>query len=430
MMKKLRIIMVAVLVIAFISESYAQDWPQLLGPDRNGISAQKGLLRTWPQKGPEVLWTANIGIGYGGPVVKSGKVYLLDRDDKTGDMLRCFDFATGKELWSFTYDAPGSVNYPGSRSVPAVDGNRVYSVGPYGQLYCIDTDTHKPLWNKNIWTDFGGTRIPTWAISQCPLIYGDLVIVASQAPQAGVVAYNKMTGELKWQTPSLGGTGYVSPALVKVAGTTQAVMISASARGGFGQAGSGAKVAGIDPLTGKVLWEYTNYNCPIPVPSVIDAGENRIFITGGYNTGSALIKVDKKSDGTFAVTEVFRNNEVGAHTLPPVLYNGNFYMECSTNEKKDGLVCLGIDGTVKWKTGRDPVFERGGMILADGLIIATDGTSKLFLIEPDPTAFKAISSAEMLIGTGGAQNWAPLALADGKLLIRDQSRLVCVKVVK
>ena len=111
MMKKLRIIMVAVLVIAFISESYAQDWPQLLGPDRNGISAQKGLLRTWPQKGPEVLWTANIGIGYGGPVVKSGKVYLLDRDDKTGDMLRCFDFATGKELWSFTYDAPGSVNY-------------------------------------------------------------------------------------------------------------------------------------------------------------------------------------------------------------------------------------------------------------------------------------------------------------------------------
>ena len=291
MKNRFRLLSGIVFAMICFSGIHAQEWPQLLGPDRNGTSSQKGLLRTWPQAGPQVLWNTNIGIGYGGPVVSAGKVYLLDRDDATGDMMRCFDFNTGKELWNFKYDAPGSVNYPGSRSVPAVDGNRVYSCGPYGQLYCIDTDTHKPLWNKNIWTDFGGTRIPTWAISQCPLIYGNLVIVASQAPQAGVIAYDKMTGDLKWQTPSVGGTGYVSPSPVKIAGATHLVMISASARGGFGQAGSGAKVVGIEPLTGKILWEYTNYNCQIPVPSAIDAGENRVFITGGYNTGSALIKV-------------------------------------------------------------------------------------------------------------------------------------------
>ena len=167
------------------------DWPQYLGPRRNSTSDQKGLLRSWPTNGPEVLWTVPVGKGYGGPVVKDGKVYLLDRDDKVGDKLRCLDLSTGKELWKFAYDAPGTVMFPGSRSVPTVDGNHVYSCGHNGDLYCIDINTHKPVWNKNVWKDFGGGRIPMWAITQCPLVYGDLLIVASQAPEAGVVAYEK-----------------------------------------------------------------------------------------------------------------------------------------------------------------------------------------------------------------------------------------------
>src|SRR6266567_9427246 len=107
----------------------ADDWPQYLGPTRNSISPQKGLLRSWPEKGPEVLWTAPMGRGFGGPVVKEGKVYLLDRDDKVGDTLRCLDLSNGNELWSFAYDAPGTVMFPGSRSVPTVDGDKVYSCG-------------------------------------------------------------------------------------------------------------------------------------------------------------------------------------------------------------------------------------------------------------------------------------------------------------
>lgn len=441
-MKRCKLIITAIVLIACSAGLYAQDWPQLLGPERNGISAQKGILKSWPQTGPEVLWTVNIGIGFGGPVIKDGKVYFLDRDDKTGDKLRCFSLSDGKELWSFSYDAPGSVMFPGSRSVPAADGNRIYSCGPYGQLYCIDTDTHKPLWTKNIWSGFGGSDIPTWAISQCPLIIGDLVIVASQTPQAGVVAFNKLTGELKWKTPSVGNTGYVSPTILKVGNETQIVMISASSRGGFGQSGSGGKVVGIDLLTGKLLWEYNNFQCSIPAPCAVDAGEGRVFVTGGYNAGSVLIKIDKKSDGTYGVSELFRNKEIGAHTLPAIFFNGNFYLQCSTNEKKDGLVCLGIDGKVNWKTGREPLFDKGSMILADGMLLATDGMTKLYLIQPDASAFKPILSAEVLKeGTGSGdpmasrvggatQNWAPIALSDGKLLIRDQSRLICVRVAK
>ena len=399
------------------------------------MSSQKGILRSWPQQGPEVLWTVEIGIGFGGPVARDGKVYLLDRDDKVGDKLRCFDLSTGKELWSFSYEAPGSVMFPGSRSVPALDGNRIYSSGPYGQLYCIDINTHKPIWNKNIWTDFGGGQIPRWAVTQCPLVYGDLLIIASQAPQAGLVAYEKLTGKVKWTTASLGPVGYVSPQIVKVGKESHVVMITASA--GRGESASGGKVAGIEPLTGKVLWEYTNWQCGIPVPGAVDAGEGRVLITGGYNAGAAMIKIDKKADGSYSVTELYKNPDFGAHTQNPVLINGNFYALYSTNERKDGLVCMSIDGQVKWKTGRAPLFDKGGMIVADGLLLSTDGMNKLYLIQPDPTAFKPIASSDLLkeggtgSGNGGAtQNWAPLALANGSLLIRDQSRLLCVKVAR
>lgn len=433
-MKQIKMFIPAIVLLFTLSDINAQDWPQYFGADRNGVSVQKGILRSWPQQGPEVLWTAAVGIGYGGPVIKDGKVYLLDRDDKVGDKLRCLDLSSGKELWSFGYDAPGSVMFPGSRSVPTLDGNRIYSCGPYGNLYCIDINTHKPLWNKNVWTDFGGGEIPRWAITQCPVIYGDLLILASQAPKAGVVAYEKLTGKVKWTTPSLGEVGYVSPAIVKVGGASQVVMITASA--GRGSDANGGKVVGIDPLTGKIVWQYTNWQCGIPVPGPVDAGDGKILITGGYQAGAAMLKVEKKADGSYGVTELYKNPDFGSHTQNPVLYNGYFYAQYTTNERKDGLVCMSMDGQIKWKTGRSPLFDKGGMILADGLLLSTDGSKKLYLIQPDPSAFKPIASAELLgmaPGTDtrfGTQNWAPLALSDGKLLIRDQSRLICVKVAK
>jgi outer membrane protein assembly factor BamB len=441
-MKHHKIFIPAIVIFLCISDIYAQDWPQYFGPTRNGVSSQKNLLRTWPEKGPDVLWTVNVGIGFGGPVIKEGKVYLLDRDDKVGDKLRCFDLSSGKEVWNFGYEAPGSVMFPGSRSVPVIEGNRIYTCGPYGNLYCIDISTHKPVWNKNVWTDFGGGEIPKWAITQCPVIYGDLLILASQAPKAGVVAYDKLTGNVKWSTPSLGPVGYVSPSIVKVSGENHIVMITASA--GRGSSASGGKVIGIEPLSGKILWEYTNWQCGIPIPEAVDAGENRMLITGGYQAGAAMIKVEKKTDGTYSVKELYKNPDFGSHTQSPILVNGYFYAEYTTNERKDGLVCMSMDGQVKWKTGRSPLFDKGGMILADGLLLCTDGSNKLYLIQPDPSAFKPVASAELLKegGTGSendpmasrvggkTQNWAPLALSDGKLLIRDQGRLMCVKVVK
>lgn len=444
MQHRMALVCVASLTV-LVNSAFAEDWPQYLGPTRNSISPQKGILRTWPEKGPEALWTVPVGRGFGGPVVKDGKVYLLDRDDKVGDNLRCLDFSNGKELWSFAYDAPGTVMFPGSRSVPTVDGDKVYSCGHNGDLYCIDTKTHKPIWNKNVWKDFGGDKLPFWAITQCPLVYGDLLIAASQAPQAGVVAYEKLTGNVKWKTPPVGLISYASPAIVKVDGKDHVVMVTGSTNpfqrtSPVDELGN---VVGIDPLTGSILWKFDKWQCHIPVASAVDAGENRLLVAGGYELGALMIKVEKKADGSYAAAELFRTKQFGDQTKPPVLHKGHFYAEYGTNERRDGMVCMNMDGKILWQTKRSPDFNKGSMILADGLILASDGARSLYLVEPDPSGFKQLASAElfpeapagsendMASRVGGRnQNWAPMALADGKLLVRDQTQLKCVKVAE
>jgi outer membrane protein assembly factor BamB len=426
MLMKARAGLIALLVTVSVAYAVAADWPGYLGPRRDGTSAETGLLRTWPKEGPTVLWSVPVGIGYGGPVVVGGKVYLLDRDDTVGDKLRCLDFATGKELWSFTYDAPGKFDHPGSRTTPTVDGGNVYVSGPLGDLYCISTTTHKPVWNKNVWKDLGGGQLPRWALTQNPLIYRNLVIVASQTSQTSVVAYDKLTGELKWKSPVLSGSaGYVSPSLVKVGGDDHLVMIMSSK--GFGRSAGGGSVAGLDPLSGTVLWTYGNWQCGIPVPHAVDAGEGRVLITGGYSAGAAMIKVHRAADGTYGVTELFKNVNFGAHTQPPILYKDHFYAQYTINERSDGLVCMTLDGQIKWKTGDDPSFNKGGAVLADGLLFSVDGNKLLYLIEPDPSGFKPLASAELL---EPGENWAPIALANGKLLIRDQKNLKCLAVAQ
>jgi len=405
----------------------AADWPWLYGPQRNHVSEQKGLLRTWPAEGPKMLWSVPMGAGFGGPAVHAGSVYLLDRDEKVGDTLRVLDLATGKEPWTFAYEAPGSFMFAGSRSTPSVDGGLVYTVGPMGDLYAINIKTHQPAWHKNIWKDFGGAaELPRWAIVQNPLIYGDLLIVAPQTTEAGVVAYDKLTGAIKWKSAPLGGIpGYVTPSVAKIAGGDQLVMITGAS--GRGRTAKGGSVNGLDPRNGKVLWTYTNWQCIIPVPQAVEAGDDRLLITGAYGAGSAMIKVEKKGDGTFGVTELFKNPDFGSHTQPPILYQGHFYTHYTINERSDGLVAMSMDGQIKWKTDQQPPFVRGGSILADGLLLMTDGNTKLYLVEPTPAGFKPLASAVIL---ERGDNWAPLALVDGKLLVRGQKQLKVLQVAR
>jgi outer membrane protein assembly factor BamB len=296
-----------------------------------------------------------------------------------------------------------------------------------------------------VWTDFGGKNLPTWGISQCPLIYGDLLVIASQAPEAGVVAYNKLSGNVVWKTSKLGGEtitdNYVSPKVVKIYGEDHIVLVTSSSMGRGGSQRTMGTVTGLDPRSGKTLWQYANWDCHISVPCAVDAGDNRLLIAGGYERGATMLKVNKKADGSFETTELFTTLDFGDQTKPPLLHHGYFYAMYRTNQKSEGLMCMDMEGKILWKTGRNPNFDRGSMILADGLLLATDGLNSLYLIEPDPAAFKPISKAAplreggastqgMSAMGGSTQNWGPMALADGKLLIRDQSRMICVKIVQ
>ena len=430
-MRRKNLFYITLLLLMCSHQINAQDWPKFLGPNGNSTSPQKGLLRSWPDDGPTVLWTTNVGRGFGGPVIHAGKVHMLDRDDATGDIMRCFDLNTGKELWNYSYSAPGSVSYPGSRSVPTIDGNRIYSSGPYGDLYCIDINTHKPIWNKNIMKDFGGTKPPVWAITQCPLVYGNLLIVSySKDPYAGLVAYNKMTGDIVWKTDAIGDETYASPSVAKIAGEDHIVMVFSSTNPIMHKEitnKSMGKIIGLKPQTGQILWEYNDWVNMAQTSPALDAGEGRILAVGGNELGTVMIKVEKKADGNYTVNELFKHNEFGDHTKPALLHNGYFYGQFSTNTKRDGLCCMDMNGKVLWKTMRNPLFDKGSMILADGLILATDGRQTLYLIQPDPSGFKPLASAEIL-ETG--QNWSPLALANGRLLVRDQKKLLCVKIAK
>jgi hypothetical protein len=414
------------LMAAAVVSLEAADWPAIYGPKRDGTSPQKGLLRTWPKEGPKLLWTVDVGPGFGGAAIAGNKAYLLDRDEKVGDKLRVFDVASGKELWTFAYDAPGTFMFPGSRTTPTVDGDRVYISGPLGDLHCLSTTSQKPVWRKNIWKEFGGGELPRWAVVQHPLIYGNLVIVAPQTPEAGVVAYDKLTGDLKWKSAALPGTpGYVSPSMVKIAGADQIVMITASV--GRGRNARDGTVAGLDPANGKVLWTWQGWQNPIPVPQPVDAGNGRLLITGGYGAGTVIIQVAKKTDGSFGVTELSRNPELGSHTQPPIFYKDHFYSHKTVNERNDGLVAMGLDAQVKWKTDTQPPFVRGSMILADDVLLATDGNTKLYLLEPNPAGFKPLASTEIL---AAGDNWAPLAVADGRLIVRGQKQMKAYQVAQ
>ena len=179
----------------------------------NHTSEQKGLLRTWPQEGPKVLWTVPMGAGFGGPAVSGGKVYLLDRDEKVGDTLRVLDLASGKELWTFAYDASGQLHVRGlTDDADRRRRARLHRRTDGGPARHQHEDAQAGLAQEHLEGLRRRGELPRWAIVQNPLIYGDLLIVAPQTSQAGVVAYDKLTGELKWKSAALSGMpGYVTP---------------------------------------------------------------------------------------------------------------------------------------------------------------------------------------------------------------------------
>lgn len=408
-----RTIAISLLALFLGSSALAADWPQYAGFDRTNVSSETGLLKAFPADGPKVLWTIEAGPGFGGAAIRDNQAFFLDRiaaDNVQQDALRALDLNSGKELWSYSYDAPGKkYGYPGSRAVPAVTESRVFSVGPYGHFLCIDRASHKVLWQTNTLGE--GGKPGNWALSVCPLIYKDSVIVNTQAKAGGLAAYDQATGKLLWQAQEVPSVPYCSPKLITI-GDTQQVVLCVN-NGAFA----------VDPDTGKLLWSFTSWKCNIPIPNVTNLGDGKLFVTGGYGAGSVLLQISPSAGG-FDVKELWRIPQ-GSQIQQPILADGCIYFNGTTNESpKAGLFCIdSTDGKVLWSTGTDIPPERGTLLMAQGLIYHIDGSGMLRLIQPNRDAYTEVSSAKLL---GGRDIWAPMALSNGKLVLRDQKQMKCL----
>jgi len=433
---------VAAATLLFITAGGVRaDWPQFMGPTRDGIAAAKGLARSWPKTGPRELWSVKLGPGFGGTAVEGGRVYLLDRVDREHDAVRCLRLADGKEVWRFVYAGPDLRRTNGPRCTPAVDREFVFTIGIFGHLQCVRKADGKPVWNVNLVTDFGGMQ-PAWGVSQSALMHGKLLIAAPQGGEAGVVAFEKATGKVVWKSPpictkgravlaepGIGKVGfemsYSSPFLTSIDGVQQVVVLSHD------------RVVGVDPRNGTVLWTYQPWRAKRNIPAPTPVGDGRLFVTCGYGAGSVMIQARRTGQasrrdvpvgaGPWQVRELLRTKEVGAQCQQPLLHEGALYIGNNSNSRRDGLTCMDLNGLVKWKTKRAPSFGRGPLILADGMIYAMDGAKGvLHLVDPSPDGYKELAQARIF---QTKPIWGAMSLsADGKLLLRDKEQLKCLDV--
>ena len=424
----------------FAHHALAGDWPQFCGPGGTGVAIhEKNLVRAFPDSGPAVLWSLKLGQGFGGAAIRDGKVYILDRIGSKQDILRVLDLDTGKELWTFAYDAPGSVPYAGSRNVPTVEKDRVYITGPFGHIHCIDLATHKPIWSANAVKDYDNrrlprplaVRVPTWGFTQHPVIHGDMFIVAPHALDAGLVALDKNTGKELWRSSDIGRNIYchVTPYVATLCGVEQVVTIGNK----DGGKDPPAVLSGVDLKTGRILWQtetHKRYNVPIPQPLKI--ADDKLFFTGGYTIGCFALKLTAPKDPAepWKVDYAFKdNNAITSHIHNPVLYENHVIAQSFDKFHQNvhnGLTCIDLDGKIKWKTGPDVTFDSGSFLIADGLIITMHGDKgELVLAEASTTEYKELARAKVLEGRG-RMIWANIALSNGRLVIRDQNEMKCI----
>jgi outer membrane protein assembly factor BamB len=284
----------AVLCLVPLCTSQAADWPQFRGPNRDGTSAETGLLRQWPEGGPEVLWSTEVGQGYSAAAIHGGKVYFNDYVESTSEFLvRCLTLDEGKELWRFSETRRIRPNHGITRAVPATDGKYVFAIDPKAVLHALDAETGKELWRKNFVQEYG-TKIPPWYNGQNPLIEKETVIVAPVGTSALVVALDKATGKQVWSTPNPEGwlLSHSSPMPAKLGGVDQYLFSVLQG------------TIGVSAADGKLLWHFPfKFNLSVsPSPLAIDS--ERVYVTAAYDAGGAMFRV-KRDGETFTTEEIF-----------------------------------------------------------------------------------------------------------------------------
>lgn len=391
------------LFICFNMNALADDWPQWRGPNRNGVSDEKGLITTWPEEGPQVLWRIAIGDGFSAISVAHGNVYTMwtEGDD---EFLYCLDASTGDKLWQFRVGPVFKEDHgDGPRSVPTIENEMVYIVGSNGHFHAVHAIRGNPIWSHDLVREYG-TVIPRWGYSCSPLIERNLVIldVGGKTGHA-FIAFEKKNGQVIWRSHTDKLT-YSSPMAFTISGRRQIIF--------FNESGLHA----VSPENGEVLWHY-KWEETINIATPIFIAPDKIFISSSYGKGAVLLKITNR-DGRFAIEPIWNNDTMRNHFNSSVLAGNYLY-----GFDNAVLKCIAADtGEQKWLKRR---LGKGSLIYADGQFIVLSERGKLILIEANSDQYIETASFQILKG----RCWTPPSFSDGRLFLRNRVEIVCLNMM-
>jgi outer membrane protein assembly factor BamB len=413
-MSRFRTVVVLLLCAATVK---AGDWPQWLGPKRDGSSPDK--VAPWKEKEtPGVLWKQDVGEGFSAPVVAGGRVFIHARvKDKEEEEVVALDAASGKILWKDSYTRPAykSVIGSGPRATPTVADKRLYTIGINGFLSCYEVEKGKRLWQVDLYKQLKAD-LPSFAVCCSPLVVGDRVIVSVGGKGRCIIALNAENGEIEWQ--SLDDTASTSSALVfagggRAAGTTPDIVFMTPLR-----------IVALDPIDGALRWEHPMAFQPQGTsPTPIAVGDNVVASTQAH--GAVAVKIGKKEDKLNAEV-AWQNKEMASYFSSGVASGDLIFLVTNTTEglPATAITCVEAKtGKELWKKEKVGYYHAGLIRTGDDKLLVLNDAGLLTLLEVDAKGAKELARAKVCGGT-----LVNPALADGRLYVRDGKQVVCLKV--
>lgn len=416
-----------VLILTIAWTGLAADWPQWQGPDRTNVSKETGLLKSWPEGGPKLLWSFNkAGVGYSAPAIVGDRFYTMGARGES-EFLIVLDVRTGKELWAKpigpTFTFKKNEWGDGPRSTPTVDNDKIYALGAQGELACLDADSGKILWHHNLYKDYDGWVMDKygeektgWGYCEGPLVDGDQVVVTPGGDKGLLVAFNKQTGEEIWRSKEAKGKApYSSIIVAEIGGVRQ--YIQEMDKG----------LVGVAAKDGRLLWHYDKEFSDMAINTPI-FHNGQIFVTAGWNQGCYLISPPSKEKGE--ITKIYEkkySNEEGGVVLVGEHIYGHF--------DNKGWACLKFsDGEEAWL--EKSKLGKGSLTYADGcLYCLSDADGVVALVVTDPVQawqetgrFTLPEKSEKR--KPAARIWTHPVVSNSRLYLRDQELIFCYDVKK
>jgi outer membrane protein assembly factor BamB len=391
------------------SSGSATDWPQVLGPTRNGVYAGDDLAEAWPKDGPPVVWQKKIGEGFSGPVAASGKVILFHRVEEK-ETVECLEAKTGKALWHFDYPTAYRDDFgfdEGPRATPAIADGRVYTFGAEGAFHCLDFSTGTNIWSVDCKSEFHAPK-GFFGIGCSPLVEGDTVLLnVGGRDGAGIVAFDKNTGKVRWKATE-DEASYSSPVAATIEGRRYAFFLTRN------------ELVATDPAAGKIFFQFpfgppTRTSVTAATPLLIG---KLLFLSASYDTGAVLLKVTESGAEKIWTADDALSN----HYATSVHHNDYLFGVHGRTDPgfKATLRCVELQtGKVRWQ--QNTVGAATLTLARNQLLILTE-RGELIRAAASPTEFKPNARAQIL----SAQVRAHPAIADGLFYARSADKLVCV----